>query len=184
MQLRNSAQDYGAIAKLLHWLTVALVAMAWLLGTFGDELPRGAARAAGLFTHISTGLALIALLAVRVGWRFFDPPPQPDATPLGSWLNGFAKLTHVVLYGLLAATPIIGVVLQFARGDALPLFGIAQIASPWVKDRAFASSLKELHEVAANLLVILAALHASAALAHHWIFCDRTLKRMLPGANP
>ncbi len=184
MQLSNSEDGYGAVAKLLHWLTVGLVAVAWLLGTFGDELPRGAGRAAGLFTHISAGLALIAVLAIRLGWRFYDPPPHPEPTPFGRWLDGVARVSHIVLYGLLVMTPIIGIVLQFARGDALPLFGFAHIASPWVKDRAFASSVKELHETLANGLAILAALHASAALAHHWIFRDRTLKRMLPGFNP
>ena len=39
MRFQNSPESYGAIAKLLHWLTVALVILAWLLGTFGDELP-------------------------------------------------------------------------------------------------------------------------------------------------
>jgi cytochrome b561 len=42
MQLRNTPERYGFISKFLHWLTVALVILAWLLGTFGDDLPRGA----------------------------------------------------------------------------------------------------------------------------------------------
>jgi cytochrome b561 len=183
-QLRNSPQAYGAVAQLLHWLTVGLVAAAWLLGTYGDVLPRGAARAAGLFTHISIGLALIAVLTVPVGWRLLDPPPQAETTPFGTWLGKAAKLNHVLLYCLAAATPIVGIVLQFARGKGLPLFGLAEIASPWARDRALVSSLEELHETLANALVFLAAVHASAAFAHHWILRDRTLKRMLPGAHP
>jgi cytochrome b561 len=85
------------------------------------------------------------------------------------------------LYGLLIAVPVVGVLLQFARGDALPLFGIVDIASPWVRDRTFAKSLTEVHETLANLLLIAAGLHAAAALAHHWLLRDRTLARMLPG---
>jgi len=69
---------------------------------------------------------------------------------------------------------------QFARGNALPVFGLFEIASPWASNRAFARSVKEVHEVLANALVILAILYAVAALVHHWIFRDRTLARMLP----
>ena len=85
-----------------------------------------------------------------------------------------------VLYALLVAVPVSGIVLQFARGDSLPLFGLAEIVSPWTRDRAFARSVKEIHEVTANALVILAAFHAAAALVHHWVLRDRTLLRMLP----
>lgn len=89
-------------------------------------------------------------------------------------------MAHVGLYALLIAVPVIGIVLQFARGEALPLFGLMEITSPWQKDRAFAHNVKELHEIAAHGLVVLAGLHGGAALAHHWIFRDRTLVRMLP----
>jgi cytochrome b561 len=181
MQLRNSADEYGAVSLSLHWLIVGLVVLAWLLGTFGDALPHGAARSAGLLVHISAGLAIFALVALRVTWRLFDPPPPFEATRFGQWLHVAARLTHFALYGLLIAVPVVGVLLQFARGDALPLFGIVDIASPWVRDRTFAKSLTEVHETLANLLLIGAGLHAAAALAHHWLLRDRTLARMLPG---
>src|SRR5215469_8710161 len=95
MQLRNSAQGYGAIPKSLHWLTVALVIVAWLLGAFGDELPRGTARDFGMFVHITVGLLVIVLLVARVIWRVVDPPPPPEITPLGSWIDAVGKLTHL-----------------------------------------------------------------------------------------
>jgi len=60
------------------------------------------------------------------------------------------------------------------------LFGLGEIASPWVKDKALEHSAKEIHEWLANGLIVLAALHASAALAHHFRLRDGVLKRMLP----
>jgi cytochrome b561 len=181
MQLHNSVERYGAIPKTLHWVTVGLVIVAWVLGTWGEELPRGAARSAGLSIHASAGLGILGLLLIRVVWRAFDPPPPPERTPWGSRLEAVGKLTQIALYGLLAATPIVGILLQFARGIALPVFGIVEIASPWAPDRALAGSLNEIHEVLSNLLVILAAFHAAAAFVHHWVWRDRTLERMLPG---
>jgi len=127
MQLWNSPQNYGVIPRLLHWFTVALVILAWVLGTFGDELSRGSARSAGLFLHISAGLAVLALLVFRLVWRGIDRPPPPETTRFGNWLECLGKLTHVMLYALLAATPVVGVALQFARGDALPWFPIDQV---------------------------------------------------------
>ena len=76
MQLRNSPERYGAITIALHWTMAVLVVAAWVLGSFGDELPRGAARATGQFIHVSAGLAILALLAVRLMWRLVDPPPR------------------------------------------------------------------------------------------------------------
>ncbi|HWB44961.1 MAG TPA: cytochrome b [Hyphomicrobiaceae bacterium] len=182
MRWRNSTAGYGAIPQLMHWITVALVILAWCLGQFGDSFPKGTARAASLFVHISAGLAVIGILALRLVWRLADGPPPVEHTTLGAWLDRLGRITHYVLYALLIAAPISGILLQFARGDPLPLFGFTGVASPWPADRAFARSVKEIHEVAANALVILAALHAAAALAHHWVLRDRTLVRMLPVA--
>lgn len=182
MRFRNSPYGYGAIPQILHWLTVGLVVLAWELGEFGNALPKGAARAAGLFVHNSAGLAILAVLVVRLLWRLVDPPPPPEPTVLGKWLDHVGRLAHHALYALLIVTPIAGIVLQFARGDALPLFGLSEIPSPWPANRPFARTVKEIHEVLANALVILAAFHAAAALVHHWLFRDRTLVRMLPGS--
>ena len=183
MRFRNSPDGYGAIPQTLHWLTVGLVVLAWVLGTFDDALPKGAARTTGLFVHISAGLAILAVLVARLLWRLADPPPSPEPSVLGVWLARAGQFAHYALYALLIAAPVAGIVLQFARGDALPLFGLSEIPSPWPADRAFARSVKEAHEVLANALVILACLHAAAALVHHWVFRDRTLVRMLPGSD-
>lgn len=180
MRLRSSVEGYGAVSQIMHWITVVLVILAWLLGQFDDVFPKGAARAAGLFVHNSAGLAVIGILVLRLLWRFADPPPPIEHTILGAWLDRAGRLAHYLLYALLIAVPISGIVLQFARGDALPLFGLTEIASPWTRDRAFARSVKEIHEVTANALIILAALHAAAALVHHWVLRDRTLVRMFP----
>lgn len=182
MQIRNTADRYGAVPLALHWLTVGLVLLAWLLGQFGDEFPRGPARATALFIHNSAGLGVLLLLAMRLLWRLADAPPAPEPTVLGLWLDRAGRLAHYTLYALLIAAPVAGIVLQFARGDALSVFGLFEIASPWTADRPFARSVKQVHEVLANALIILAALHAAAALFHHFVLHDRTLSRMLPGS--
>ncbi len=168
------------MAVALHWAMALLVIAAWLLGTFGDALPRGTARASGLFVHMTAGLAILALLLARIGWRASDPPPLSEPTRLGVWGERASRVAHYALYVLLALVPVLGIVVQFARGRGVPVFGMFEIASPWPADRTFARAVREVHEFAANALVTIAALHAGAALVHHWVFRDRTLARMLP----
>jgi cytochrome b561 len=180
MHVRNSSQGYGAIAMALHWSVVALVLGAWVSGQFGDELPRGAPREIGLFVHMSLGLAIVVFVVARLFWRLSDPPPAPEKSPLGAWGEWAGKAVHYFIYVALIAVPIAGIVVQFAQGHALPVFGLFEIASPWKPDRAFAHDVKEVHEALANAMMTLIGLHAAAALAHHYIFRDRTLLRMLP----
>jgi cytochrome b561 len=180
MQLRNSSERYGAIPKTLHWTIAGLVILAWALGTIGEDLPRGAVRDAGEFIHTSAGLAILVLLVVRLVWRLADPPPPPERTPFGRWADYASKFAHWLLYALLAAVILVGITAQFADGDALPVFGLFEIASPWAKNHHFAETVEEAHELLANALVIVAGLHTAAAFAHHWLLRDRTLTRMLP----
>jgi cytochrome b561 len=188
MQLLNSQSRYGAIAQFLHWAVVALVVLAWVLGVTGDDEPHGSGLSTGLFVHITAGLSVIALTIARLLWRLRDPSPPPERTLYGEWafagwMGLGAKLAHLLLYGLLIAVPAAGIALQFARGESLPIFGIVDIASPWLRDRALKETLGEVHELLAHSLMAVAALHAAAALVHHWVFGDRTLIRMLPGAG-
>lgn len=167
----------------LHWAVVVLVMVAWLTGQFGDALPRGPSRDAGLFVHISLGLAIVGFVMARLFWRLADPPPAPEKSPLGKYGERAGQVAHYAIYALLFAVPMAGVMAQFARGHGLPIFGLFEIASPWSADRTFARNVKEVHEVLANGMLILIGLHAAAALAHHYFFRDRTLLRMLPGSR-
>ena len=120
MRLRNSAEGYGAVSQMMHWITVVLIILAWVLGEFDDIFPKGAARAAraaALFVHISAGLMVLGILTLRLFWRLVDPPPPTEQTILGAWLDRAGRLAHYVLYALLIAVPISGIVLQFARGN-------------------------------------------------------------------
>jgi cytochrome b561 len=179
-QIHDFGRRYNSTAQLLHWGSALLVGCAWVLGSFGDELPKGSIRELGEFLHVSAGQIIIALLLTRLVWRAINPPPPVEATRLGRWADNGGRIMHFVLYALIAAVPIAGVVTLFAGGDSLPLFGLGEIPSPWLKDKAFEHAAKEVHETLANALIILAMLHAGAAFAHHYYFKDRTLKRMLP----
>jgi len=170
---------YSAPAQFFHWLSALLVACAWLLGNFREAAPRGEPRQIVDFIHVSSGQAIVVLLALRVAWRFLQPTPAASGS---AWADRAARLAQLLLYVLLVAAPVAGLVTLFAEGKPLPLLGLGEIPSPWAKDKAFERAAKEVHEWLANGLIALALLHAGAALLHHFRLGDDTLKRMLPRA--
>lgn len=181
MNLTNSKLHYGAIPQLMHWLTALCVILAWLVGQFGDDLPK-AMHPTALLLHMTLGQCVVALLITRLIWRLVDPPPPLEATRFGRLAEFGARLSHWLMYGLLLAVPLLGIMVQLKRGHALPIFGFWPWPSPWPADRALARTLLRVHYYLANTLLILAGVHAAAALVHHWLLHDRTLVRMLPGA--
>lgn len=183
MPLRNTPTSYGIVAQLLHWVTFALVIMAWTLGVVGDEAPRSLQKLA-LFVHVTLGVLLILAVVCRSLWRLADPAPQASSGGVGSLAVQLASWMHILLYALLLIVPVVGIVVQFSRGATLPILGVFEIASPWAADRSFARGAKEVHEVLAHLLLLAAGLHALAALYHHQILKDQTLTRMAGWIRP
>jgi cytochrome b561 len=183
MQLANSKTHYGAGPQLLHWLTALFVICGWLLGTFLDDFPKGPIRSSALVVHMTLGQLVIVLLIARLFWRMANPPPPPERTRFGWLQQAAAAFIHYVMYALLVAVPFMGILVQLKRGNPLPLFGVWDITSPWPTDRALARTLLRVHEYLADTLLILAGVHAAAALMHHYIFEDRTLVRMLPAVS-
>jgi cytochrome b561 len=182
MQLANSQTRYGSVPQLLHWLTFICVIAAWVIGFFFDDFPR-ASHPVLLFIHMTLGQSVLALLVVRLVWRFVDPPPPLVETRLGRLLAIVARLNHCAIYVLLLAVPVVGILVQLKRGRALPIFGIWEFASPWPMDRALSRSIREIHGLLANTLLALVGIHAAAALIHHYVLRDATLWRMLPGGR-
>lgn len=179
MTWTNTPNRYGDISQTIHWLSMFLVGSAWLLGFFGDELPKGEIREAGESLHISAGEMIGALLILRLIWLVVSPPPKTIPLPIGKIGRYAAKIVHYSLYALLFGVVATGITLVFAEGEPLKFIGFYEISSPWIKDRAFAHSVKEVHELMAHSLIILATAHAGAALWHHYMNHDDTLKRML-----
>jgi cytochrome b561 len=174
---------YTSAQKAIHWAVFLLVIGLYGL-TYAEELfPRGdPGRALVWWLHISFGLLLFALVAIRVGLRLvLGTPGLPrEMSELERWA---AKIAHLLLYGLLVAIPVLGILLTWYRGDALSFFGLFTIPAPVTPDRDTARFIKELHSLCANLILILAGVHAAAALWHHFIRKDDVLKRMLPEAT-
>lgn len=167
---------YDRTTIWLHWITVALIAVLWTIGMTADLLPRGPLRSAVWSVHVLLGIAIAYVLITRVAWRAQFGRVLPPADT--GFLHALAKITHIVLYLLLAAVVVLGIVDALYRG--FNLFGLWALPQIGTGDAATRHSINEWHELAANLLVAVAALHALAALLHQHVWRDHVMARMAP----
>ena len=65
-----------------------------------------------------------------------------------------------------------------AWGDSM--FNLFSIPSFAPRDRALRRQINGCHELVANTILVLAGIRALAALAHHYVWKDEVLRRMLP----
>jgi cytochrome b561 len=171
-----TGEAYDGRTIAFHWVTVALVAFQWIGAHYIDAFPRGPLRVDARSTHIVVGVALILVLAARLAWRNgggrrLAPLGHPALATIG-------RLTHWALYALVAAVLAAGVANAWIRGDNL--FNLLQIPKLAPGQAGLKGFVATLHEWLANSLLILAGLHAAAALAHEFVLKDTTLRRMRP----
>lgn len=179
MHWRNSSNNYGLISIVMHWLVaiamVGLFALGyWMVGlTYYSSWYRTAPD-----IHKSIGLLLLGLMVLRIIWRFVSQGPAPLASH-GRTARLATKAGHGLLYLGLFAVMISGYLISTADGRAISVFG-------WFDVPALVTSIPNqediaglVHEYLAWALLILSGMHALAALKHHFIDRDSTLKRML-----
>lgn len=179
MQWRNSSTGYGLFSILMHWGVALAVVGLFALGLWMVDLGYyDPWRKDAPEIHKSIGVILFALMLVRLAWRFLSPPPPLPASQ-GALTRRAAHAGHLLLYVLLFTVMISGYLISTAEGVGVDVFG-------WFAVPALVSGLPDQAELAGDVhfylawsLVIFAGLHALAALKHHFIDRDETLRRML-----
>lgn len=171
---------YSATAKFLHWMIALLVVAQFVFIFTAEELPRGDLRTLLMRLHISSGFTILLLASWRVIYRFISPPPAPEpGQPRAVQIA--ASVTHWVMYVLIFASPITGWMLIGTGGGMINWFWLVKIPNIVAENEAFHEQLEEVHEILGIALLFIASAHLLAALWHHFVRKDDTLKRMLPG---
>lgn len=176
---------YSSLSLALHWLILALLVAVYACMELREFWPKGSDPRELLKSwHFMLGLSVLALVSVRIAGRLAGTIPPITPTP-PVWQMRFAKLIHLALYAFMIAMPILGWTLLSASGKPIPFFGL--VLPPLVlPDKGLAAQVKEIHETIATIGYFLIGLHALAALFHHYVVKDDTLRRMLPsrGSRP
>jgi cytochrome b561 len=181
MDAAHPAGQYGAIAKLFHWVTLGLILVALPLG-FVIQHVKDDSKMGFYALHESAGLTILFVALARLAWRWFSPPPsQPNDMP--KMLRTASTAVHHSLYGMLILQPILGFLATNAWGfpmrGATAYLGFIEFPKLMEAWESLAKILSQLHSIGGWLLVVLIVLHVGGALFHHAIRRDGTLMRMI-----
>jgi cytochrome b561 len=172
----DDGTSYDGVAIALHWATAVLVFANFLLAQTWGWFAKPT-KALMEDTHMSFGVLLTAVILARI-WRWLSGHQITSIEAGGVRLA--SKATHYVLYLLLIAEAGLGFAFRWGAGRPMAFFGsgipplIGEIARPLRRQ------LREFHEWIGWAIIVLALLHAAAALYHHYVLRDRVLARMLP----
>jgi len=178
MQLLDTDKRFGLVSIANHWLAALLVIGMLCLGLYMGDLPKGPWKGELVAIHKSFGILVLILGAIRIGWRLGNMRPEPVDTAQ-PWLRKTARLLHVLLLAMMLALPLTGWAMSSAGDHPVSFFGLFQLPPLLAVDKGLGHILGDVHSVLAWTLIALLSLHVGAALQHHFMARDATLRRML-----
>jgi len=174
---QRTADSYTRTAKSLHWLVAFLIPCALTMGWTMVNLGVSPLKVKMFNWHKWLGICILLLVTIRSGWRLTHPPPA--MVPMPRWQSVSAHGLHVLLYVLMFAQPLSGWAYSNATGYPIVLFGLLRLPDLVGKSKPLAASLDAMHIALGWLLFSCIILHVLAALQHHFIVRDGTLRRIL-----
>lgn len=178
--MANTSSRYSTAIRVLHWLTVLAIVAAYALIELRVNFPKGSApRTLMVQGHYLAGLAVLALLLPRILARISTPVPPIVPAP-GKWFALAARALHLSLYAFLLAQPILGVLQVDYAGKLVTLPWVGWNLPTLVAPNGAAHDLvKEIHETLGTIFYWVIGAHIAAALWHHVVMRDNSLRRML-----
>jgi len=168
-------RPFTLFSRILHW-TMAILILAMLFIGIGMVSSVSAYHSL-IVLHRPLGILILLLVAIRLINRLINPPPPlPDGMPF--WQRFAAHGSHVVLYALMFAVPIVGWAMLSAARYPIVLYGALQLPPIMPQSPELYAVLRETHTVLALLLFATFLAHLGAALTHALIFKDDVFPSM------
>jgi cytochrome b561 len=164
--------------RFLHWLTLILVATIFVLA-FSVRFATSSEQARMLIQlHRSVGVTVWVVTLGRLVWRQFSRfPDWPADMPQA--MRFAAHWSEYALYALLLTQPILGFLHTNAHGERVTVFFLGELPALIGRDPPLSRQLLAVHQAVGLSLLGLIALHALAALYHHFWRRDDTLVAMV-----
>jgi cytochrome b561 len=182
MGLRNTATEWGSLAKVLHWLVAIGIFVLIYLGLQQSEMPRGDEKTQVRMIHGSIALIVLTLMTVRIIWRWMnETPAHPEGLP--AWQHLSATLVHWGLYIAVFVQLVSGAMVVATNGNGLPFFGLFNIPVPVAENHDAHEFWEEVHEPFWWAIAVLVAIHILGALYNHFVAKNDVLRRMTHGVR-
>jgi cytochrome b561 len=167
------------VAIAFHWLLALMLVASFSVGLYMSGLPFSVQRVKLFNYHKWAGMTILALTVLRLLWRLSHV--QPPEAPGPRWQQRAAKATHVAMYLLCLAIPMVGWAYSSAKGFQIVVYGVLPLPNLLQVDPDLAERIKPWHGWLAYALAALVLLHVAAAFKHHFVDHDGLLRRMRPG---
>lgn len=182
MSTINGSQTYNRWSIALHWAMLGLFVLVYAFIELRVLFEKGSVpRETMKSLHFMFGLLIFGLVWLRLFLRTVTHRPPIVPVP-AAWQRLTSGIVQALLYAFMIGMPLAGWVVLSAAGKPIPFFGL-ELPALVGQDKALASQVVELHETVGTLGYWLIGLHALAALAHHYLWKDNTLRRMLPSGR-
>jgi cytochrome b561 len=184
MQLRSTLTDWGSIAKIFHWGTAIFIITMFVFGITMTRLLDGdlPLKFTVYQLHKSFGFAILVFSVMRLLWRVFaqETPRAPGGLP--EYQRRLGQIVHLLLYSLLFAIPITGLIAASASPLNVPtvIFGLFTLPRMVGPNAEIAAIFQAAHAWLAWALIATLVLHFVGAVWHHFVLSDDTLRRMMP----
>ncbi len=174
--LHNTQQRYGRIAKFFHWLIAILIICMLIAGFTMINMQANLQKWQIYSIHKATGLVVLILVFLRFIWRAINIKVDYAAN-IPNWMRLLANISHKLLYMMMFAMPISGIGMSLFAKHEISFYGLF-IIKPFEPNFLLAKFLASIHFYSAILLVFLISIHIAAALFHHFILKDNTLRKI------
>lgn len=179
MSAHAAPEGYSPAQKALHWATALLILTLVPVGLTMTRLGEHPVAGTLYEVHKSIGLIVFGLALARVALRLVRGAP-PLVPGLPAWQRAAAHGSHIALYILIVLVPVLGWAGTSACCAPVNLFWTVPLTLPVDGGMEAAKPILGLHQAMALTLAGIVAIHVAAALYHHLIRRDDTLRRMLP----
>ena len=183
MPLTNTSDRFGTVSKSFHWLTAIGILVLLPLGLIANDMPyetsEQLADKAWMFSlHKTVGGMVFLIALARIAWALSQPAPGP-LHPARAAETLAADTVHWLLYGSLVLVPLSGWISHAAAAGFAPIWWPLGQDLPLVhKSETTAALFGGAHWVLTRVLALALLLHIAAALKHHAIDKDATLRRI------
>ncbi len=180
-----TGQNYSFVSKFLHWGSAVVMTSLFALGVYMIDLGYYDENYTASYSiHKGVGMIAILIASTQILWAVSNKSPMLVAT-LKPWERISAKLMHWILFALILIVPLSGYGIAVAAGQGVDIFGFFSVPAilPGVlmEMENLESLMSNAHFYLAYGSASLVLFHVVAALKHHFIDRDRTLRRMLWG---
>ena len=182
MTVRKTSDRYGSLSIGLHWVMLLLLIAVYACIELRVFFPKGSDLRTALKTwHFMLGVSVFVLVSIRLTVHLINPVDLIESAMPG-WSTFISKLMQITLYIFMIGMPLAGWLLLSAEGKPIPFFGL-QLPALISENKDLAELIKEIHATSGTVGYFLIGLHALAALFHHYVLKDNTLRRVLPKWN-